>query len=203
MELILFIKGIFVGFAMAVPIGPIGVICIQNTLTVGRLHGLIVGLGAATADLLFSCVAAFGLTIISNTLNDQKIWIRLVGGAILFFLGIRKFRTHPVNHKIQNNSAGMLKSYISTVFLTLTNPFTIFAFIIVFAALGLANLPNLLSISILVTGVFIGSSLWFLFLSSGVTIFRKRLDVTGMRWVNKIAGILIIISGFIAVGSLL
>jgi threonine/homoserine/homoserine lactone efflux protein len=203
MEIALLIKGIVVGFAMAVPIGPIGVICIQNTLTVGRVRGLIIGLGAATADLLFSCVAAFGLTIISNTLNDQRIWIRLVGGTILFFLGIRKFRAHPVNYKLQNSSTGMLKSYISTVFLTLTNPFTIFAFIAVFAALGLGNLSGYFSTSTLVAGVFIGSFLWFLSLNSGVTLFRKKLNLAGLRWVNRIAGILIIISGIIAIGSLL
>ena len=202
MELALFIKGIIVGFAMAIPIGPIGVICIQNTLTVGRLRGLIIGLGAATADLLFSCVAAFGLTIISSTLNDQKIWIRLVGGTILFFLGIRKFRDHPDKYKFKTSS-GILKSYISTVFLTLSNPFTIFAFIAVFAALGLGNLSGYVSTSTLVAGVFIGSFLWFLSLNSGVALFRKKLNLNRMRWVNRIAGILIIISGFIAVGSLL
>jgi arginine exporter protein ArgO len=97
----------------------------------------------------------------------------------------------------------MLKSYISTVFLTLTNPFTIFAFIAVFAALGLGNLSGYFSTSTLVAGVFIGSFLWFLSLNSGVTLFRKKLNLAGLRWVNRIAGILIIISGIIAIGSLL
>src|ERR1035441_9454273 len=80
MEFTDFLKGIFVGFAMAVPIGPIGIMCIRKTLTEGRLRGLIIGLGAATADLLYGCVAAFGLKLISNTLVSQRIWIRLVGG---------------------------------------------------------------------------------------------------------------------------
>jgi threonine/homoserine/homoserine lactone efflux protein len=203
MEFSFFIKGIFVGFAMAVPIGPIGVLCVRKTLTMGRIRGLIVGLGAATADLMFSIVAAFGLTIISNTLDDQKVLIRLVGGTLLFFVGARTFRAHPDQHKLQSNSAGMLKSYFSAVFLTLTNPFTVFAFIAVFAALGLGNLSSYFSTSSLVAGVFIGSSLWFLSLNSGVSLFRKKLKITGLRWVNRIAGILIIISGIIAIGSLL
>lgn len=203
MELTIFLKGIFIGFAMAVPVGPIGIMCIRKTLTEGRLRGLIIGLGAATADFLYGCVAAFGLTIISNTLVSQRIWIRLVGGALLLFLGIRTFRARPADPKIPIKSSGILRSYITTVFLTLTNPMTIFAFIAVFAVLGLGTGLGYFSASALVVGVFIGSGLWFLLLSSGVTLFRKKLDLVGLRWVNRIAGILIIISGVIAIVSLL
>lgn len=203
MELTFFLKGIIIGFAMAVPVGPIGIMCIRKTLTEGRLRGLIIGLGAATADMLYGCVAAFGLTIISNTLVSQKIWIRLVGGALMLFLGVRTFRARPADPNIPTNSSGILRSYLTTVFLTLTNPMTIFAFIAVFAALGLGIGLSYFSASVLVVGVFIGSCLWFLLLSSGVTLFRKKLDLVGLRWVNKIAGVLIIISGVIAIVSLL
>src|SRR5664279_2880627 len=108
-----FLKGIFVGFAMAIPIGPIGIMCIRKTLTEGRLRGLIIGLGAATADLLYGCVAAFGLTIISSTLMNEKVWIRLVGGGLLLFLGIRTFRALPADPKIPVNSSGILRSYLT------------------------------------------------------------------------------------------
>jgi len=205
MELTIFLKGILIGFAMAVPVGPIGIMCIRKTLTEGKLRGLIIGLGAATADFFYGCVAAFGLTVISDTLINQKIWIRLVGGALLLFLGIRTFRAQPSDpkSKFKIHSSGMLGSYLYTVLLTLTNPLTIFAFIAVFAALGLGNGLGYFSASALVAGVFIGSGLWFLLLSSGVILFRKKLDLVGLRWVNRIAGILIIISGVIAIVSLL
>ncbi len=204
MELTIFLKGIMIGFAMAVPIGPIGIMCIRKTLTEGRLRGLVIGLGAATADMLYGCVAAFGLTIISNTLVSQKIWIRLIGGALLLFLGARTFRAHPADPKIPiKSSGGILRSYLTTVFLTLTNPMTVFAFIAIFAALGLGTGLSYISAVVLVVGVFIGSSLWFLLLSSGVTLFRKKLDLVGLRWVNKIAGVLIIVSGAYAIASLL
>ena len=203
MEITIFLKGIMIGFAMAVPVGPIGIMCIRKTLTEGRLRGLIIGLGAATADLLYGCVAAFGLTIISNTLVSQRIWIRLIGGALLFFLGVRTFRALPKDPKIPIKSSGILRSYLTTVFLTLTNPMTIFAFIAIFAALGLGTGLSYFSAAALVVGVFIGSCLWFLSLSSGTTLFRKKLDLVGLRWVNKIAGILIIISGVYAIASLL
>ncbi|OGU80071.1 MAG: lysine transporter LysE [Ignavibacteria bacterium RBG_16_35_7] len=205
MELPIFLKGILIGFAMAVPVGPIGIMCIRKTLTEGKLRGLIVGLGAATADLFYGCVAAFGLTVISDTLNSQRIWIRLVGGALLLFLGIKTFRSQPSDpkSKFKIHSSGMLGSYLYTVLITLTNPLTIFAFIAVFAALGLGNGLGYFSASALVAGVCLGSCLWFLSLSSGVTLFRKKLDLVGLQWVNRIAGILIIISGVIVIVSLL
>ncbi len=203
MELIFFLKGILIGFAMAVPIGPIGIMCVRKTLTEGRLRGLIIGLGAATADLLYGCVAAFGLTYISNVITSERIWIRLLGGMLLLFLGVRTYRTRPADPKLHIHSSGLLGSYFYIVFLTLTNPLTIFAFIAVFAALGLANEVNIFSGLALVLGVFTGSSFWFLLLSSGVTLFRKKLDIIGLRWVNRIAGILIILSGVIAIVSII
>jgi len=203
MELTIFLKGILIGFAMAVPVGPIGIMCIRKTLTDGRLRGLMIGLGAATADLLYACVAAFGLTVVSNAIATERMWIRLVGGSFLLFLGIRTFRARPADPKVPVTSSGLLGSYLYTGFLTLTNPTTIFAFIAVFAALGLGDELNIVSASTLVIGVFIGSGLWFLFLSSGVIFFRKKLDIVGLRWVNRIAGVLIIISGVVAIVSVL
>ena len=203
MELTFFLKGIAIGFIMAIPIGPIGIMCIRKTLTEGRLSGLIIGLGAATADLFYGCVAAFGLTIISDTLNSQRIWIRLAGGALLFFLGIKTFLAQPKDPKLRISGSGRLRSYFTVVVLTLTNPLTIFAFIAVFAAFGLGDGLSFISAVVLVAGVFIGSCLWFFLLTSGTILFRKKLDLVGLKWVNKIAGILIIISGFIVIGSLL
>lgn len=202
MEFTFFLKGIAIGFVMAIPIGPIGIMCIRKTLTEGRLSGLIIGLGAATADLFYGCVAAFGLTIISDTLNSQRIWIRIVGGALLFFLGIKTFRAQPKDPKLKISGSGRLRSYFTVVVLTLTNPLTIFAFIAVFAAFGLGDGLSFFSAIVLVAGVFIGSCLWFFSLTSGTIIFRKKLDLVGLKWVNKIAGILIIISGLIVIGSL-
>ena len=203
MELTFFLKGILVGFAMAVPIGPIGVMCIRKTLTEGRLRGLIIGLGAATADFFYGCVAAFGLTFVSSALDSQRVWIRLVGGALLLFLGVRTFRAKPADPRYRIQSSGMLGTYFYIVFLTLTNPLTIFAFIAVFAALGLGVGVINFSGSALVLGVFTGSFLWFLSLSSAVTLFREKFDMVGLQWVNRIAGILITISGVVAIASLI
>ncbi len=202
MDFTFLLKGTIIGFALAIPIGPIGITCIRKTLTEGRLRGLIIGAGAATADLFYGSVAAFGLTAISDILDSQRIWIRLAGGIFLLFLGLRMLRARTkVTHTDSNR--GIIRSYFTTILLTLTNPITVFAFIAVFASFGFAGELRTSSAVILVTGIFIGSCLWFLFLSTGASFFRKKLDFTGMRWVHRISGILVIISGLIAMATLL
>jgi len=203
MEVLFLIKGLIIGFAMAVPIGPVGIMCIRKTLAEGHSRGLIIGIGAATADSLYSSMAAFGLTFISDAITAHQFWLRLVGGGVLLFLGIRTFYAQPKNPKIRFESTGVLRSYIYAFFLVMTNPVTIFAFIAVFAAFGLGHALNFFSACILVLGVFAGSCLWFITLSYIATFFRKKLDTEGFRWVNRIAGILILISGIIALVGIL
>jgi threonine/homoserine/homoserine lactone efflux protein len=203
MEPIFFLKGLIIGFGMAVPIGPVGILCIRKTLVGGHLRGLIIGLGAATADSIFGSIAAFGLTFVSDVIASQHFWLRLVGGGILLFLGIRTFRAKRKDPVIPYENRGMLGSYLSAFLLVLTNPVTIFAFVAVFAAFGLGHKLFVVSACILVIGVFTGSGLWFLILSYVATTFRKKLDSDGLRWVNRIAGVLIILSGAAALVSLI
>lgn len=194
--------GILVGFAMAIPLGPLGIMCIRNTLSKGHLQGLMIGLGAATADMIYSSIAAFGLTAISDGLDTYRILIRILGGVLLLFIGVRTFRTKPKDPKLTITNGGSVKSYISSLGITLTNPSTIFAFIAVFATFDLTKGITIISSSALVAGIFLGSSLWFLVLSSGVALFRKKLDHRGLSWANKIAGVLIFASGIFAVSTL-
>jgi threonine/homoserine/homoserine lactone efflux protein len=203
MEPIFFLKGLIIGFAMAVPIGPIGVMCIRKTLAEGHTRGLIIGLGAATADSLYSSIAAFGLTFISDVISTEHFLLRLVGGGLLLFLGIRTFRAKRKVPAIPSDNKGMLGSYISAFFLALTNPVTIFAFVAVFAAFGLGYRLSISSACILVIGVFTGSCIWFLSLGYVATLFREKLDAGGLTWVNRISGVLIILSGIAAFVSLL
>ena len=80
MDATFFLRGLVIGFSIAAPVGPIGVLCIRRTLAGGRLHGLVSGLGAATADASYGAIASFGLTAISGVLVDQQVWLRLIGG---------------------------------------------------------------------------------------------------------------------------
>lgn len=202
MEYTLILKGIIIGFALALPIGPIGILCIRKTATEGHLSGMVVGFGAATADAVYGFIAAFGLTVISDALVTRQGWFRLIGGAFLCYLGVKTLLAKPPENTKILNGKGFLASYVSTFFLTLTNPLSIIAFLGVFAGFGLRDTDlSLGSAATLVGGVFLGSSLWFFLLSYSITLFRERINATGLGWVNRISGGLIIMFGLIAISS--
>lgn len=196
--------GIVIGFSIAAPVGPIGVLCIRRTLTEGRAAGLVSGLGAATADAIYGCIAGFGLTFISSLLIGQQMWIRLIGGLFLCYLGVKTLLAKPSEQPASVESKGLAGAYGSTFFLTLTNPMTILSFTAVFAGLGVGSASgDYGSAAILVLGVFIGSSLWWLFLNGMAGAFRARFDTRALRWVNGISGVIITVFGLAALLSLL
>ena len=188
-------QGILIGFSIAAPVGPIGMLCIRRTLAQGRAVGLVSGLGAASADAIYGCVAGFGLTFISGFLLDQQFWLRLVGGLFLCYLGVKTLLSKPAAEPAGARAGGLMGAYASTFFLTLTNPVTILSFMAIFAGLGLAGAGgDYASAAVLVLGVFLGSAAWWLLLSGLVGIFRARFTQRGMLWVNRISGA--ILGGF-------
>ena len=204
MDISYFYKGLIIGFSIAAPVGPIGILCIKRTLSSGRIVGLLSGLGAATADAFYGSIAAFGLTFISNFLLQQQIWLRLVGGAFLCYLGIKTFLSQPSNTLSQANQNSLLSAYGSTFILTLTNPLTILSFAAIFAGFGLANAGGGYSTAaITVLGVFLGSSCWWLILSGVTSLLRNRINLTGLRWVNRISGLIILGFGIAAIIGLI
>jgi len=191
------IKGIAVGFFMGAVIGPIGILCIRYSLTNGIKMGLAVGLGAAVADALFGGIAAFGLTAISDFLIAHTMFLRFVGGGYLCYLGLKTMLTVPAASNVnQLNQVSAGKLVVSTLFLTLTNPVTIFAFLAIFTSFGvITHSLHQGAALLLVAGVFAGSGLWWILLSSLSSVFRSKLNTTVMRRVNQISGILIILFG--------
>ena len=198
-----FIKGFAIGFAIAAPVGPIGVLCIRRSLAEGRQMGLVTGLGAATADAAYGCVAAFGLTAISGFLVGHQAWLGLVGGVFLCYLGVRTFISKPVEKAVDARGGGLSSAYMSTLFLTLTNPMTIVSFVAVFASLGLATSPNFLNAGLMVAGVFVGSACWWLLLSSGVARLRSQVTPYWMQAVNRASGGVIFAFGLYALSKFL
>src|SRR5690348_16095287 len=138
----LFARGLVIGFAIAAPVGPIGMLVIRRTLTDGRLLGLLTGLGAAVADALYGCVGAFGLTFISRFLVGYAFWTKLIGGLFLLWLGISSFRAKPRDESGDASKVRYLTAFLSTLVLTLANPVTILSFMAVFAGLGLGMKPG-------------------------------------------------------------
>jgi threonine/homoserine/homoserine lactone efflux protein len=204
MDLSILLKGIILGFSIAAPVGPIGVLCIRRTISQGRISGFVSGLGAATADGLYGCVAAFGLTFISSFLVSQQFWLRLVGGIFLLYLGVQTLISRPAEKAVEAKSTGIAGDYLSTFFLTITNPMTILSFAAVFAGLGLAAAGSDYSTAgSLVSGVVVGSALWWLCLSGIVGIFRQKFNATGMIWVNRVSGMIITAFGLWAIAGLL
>jgi threonine/homoserine/homoserine lactone efflux protein len=202
MKLPLLLRGLVIGLSIAAPVGPIGVLCIRRTLTQGRVSGLVSGLGAATADAIYGCIAGFGLTLVSDVLVAQQLWLRLVGGGFLCYLGLRTLVARPAEMVTGADGDGLIGAYASTFFLTLTNPMTIMSFVAVFAGLGLADTAaDYVSAGILVLGVFTGSALWWLVLSIGVGLFRERVGPPLLQWVNRVSGVVIAGFGLFAIVS--
>ena len=197
------LQGLILGFSIAAPVGPIGVLCIRRTLTEGRIAGFVSGLGAATADAFYGAIAGFGLTFISSFLIDQQLWLRLTGGFFLLYLGIKTFRSSPPDNAALQDRSGIFGAYASTLVFTLTNPLTILSFAAIYAGLGLtATGRNYVSAALLVLGVFAGSAAWWLLLSGGISLFRKRFGIEALRWTNKVSGLVITIFGLIVLRGL-
>lgn len=197
-------RGALLGFAIAAPVGPIGLLCIQRTLNGGHWLGLVSGLGAATADAIYGIIAGFGLTLISAFLVEQRFWLGGVGGLFLLFLGMQTFLAKPADEAAKSQQTGLLSAYSSTLFLTLTNPMTILAFVAIFAGLGLvSNGGDYRAATLLVLGVFCGSAAWWLVLSSGVGLLRGSINQSALQWINRIAGIVIIGFGIFTLTTLL
>lgn len=204
MEPSFFLRGLAIGFAIAAPVGPIGILCIRRSLAEGRAAGFVSGLGAATADALYGVVAAFGLTLVSGFLIGQQVWLRLVGGVFLVYLGAKTYRARPADRPAAVAGRGLLAAYGSTLFLTLTNPMTIFAFAAIFAGVGLAlTSGGYASAAALVAGVFFGSALWWLILSSAASALRAHMSTAVLQWVNRIAGAVITTFGLAVLASFL
>lgn len=204
MEITFLLKGIAIGFAIAAPVGPIGILCIKRTLIGSRLSGFFTGLGAAFADAVYGCIGAFGLTIISTFLLGIEAWLKGIGGLFLIYLGVKTFLETPAQEQGQVKELGYFKDFASTLFLTLTNPMTILSFMAILAGLGLGDTQgNYSSAGLLVLGVFLGSLFWWIVLAELITLFRKKVSAKVFLWVNRGAGMIIIAFGLFSIVSLL
>jgi threonine/homoserine/homoserine lactone efflux protein len=192
MDLGFFLKGFLIGVSIAAPVGPIGLLTIRRTLAFGRSAGFISGLGAATADAVFGSIAAFGITAISSILIGAKLYLGVIGGVFLIYLGWQTFRSKPTEQAAESRASSLGVIYFSTLGLVLTNPISILYFTAIISSVGAAN--NLFSASMMVFGVFMGSVLWWFFLSFVASLLKSRINASNLQLVNFISGA--IIAGF-------
>jgi threonine/homoserine/homoserine lactone efflux protein len=198
-ELGLFFKGLIIGASVSAPVGPIGLLCINRSLTEGRVRGFVSGLGAATADMLFCVIAGYGFTFVSRFMDEQALLIRLVGAFCLIVLGLRIFVAKPEEKSCAVSGGDLAHIYVSTLFLTLINPITILFFVALFSSLGLSFTQHAHpSLALITLGVFVGAVAWWFLLSGAVSRLHRRLSQKTMRWVNRLSGTIIMVLGFLA-----
>jgi threonine/homoserine/homoserine lactone efflux protein len=197
MLLAFFLKGIVVGIVIAVPVGPVGVMCVRRTILQGMLAGFVSGLGAATADAVFGVIAGFGLTAVSDWLIDYQQWLRVVGGCYLLYIGGSAFAAEPPRElESGDDPESLLRDFFSTFALTVTNPITVLAFLGIFAAIGLSGTQATFGrAAILVLGVWIGSLLWWLMLSFGMGHARHSIEPRHLAWISRGSGAILFLSG--------
>ena len=204
MDSYLFVSGIAAGFVIAFPVGPVGVLCIRKALADGRGAAFVAGLGAAVADTFYGAVAALGISVILDFIIGHQYSLRAVGGVVLTLIGLQTFRSRPVLGCAPAKGAGLVKDFVSTFLITLTNPATILAFLSVFATVGAFHAKRSVYESwVLILGVFLGSALWWLVLSGAVSAVRSRFSQVWLTWTNRVSGILLVVSGLAVLGSLL
>jgi threonine/homoserine/homoserine lactone efflux protein len=204
MENFYLLKGMILGLSVAAPIGPVSVLVIRRTLSSGHKFGFLSGLGATTAVTTYSLIAALGLTFVTNLLLGQQFLFRLIGGIFLCYLGVKIFLSKLAEKGASAKGESLFRSYLSVLFLTITNPLAILTFSGMFAGLGLAQEGvNYISGLQVVLGVSIGSATWWLLLSIGVSLLQNRINSKVLSWVNRISGIIVVIFGLIALFGLI
>lgn len=191
-ELWLLLKGLALGVAIAAPVGPIGLLCIRRTLEHGPMMGFATGMGAAMADTVYGALAAFGVSAAIDFLQGNERFFQVIGGVVLLVVAYRTFMQRPAAEEAEAaaapDAADGLAGFMTGLTLTLTNPATIMAFIAIFAAFGLGGL-EFVDACVLVFGVFLGSSSWWLALSSGVAAMRHRISDRGLVTLNTCTGV--------------
>ncbi|MGC2857379.1 LysE family translocator [Novispirillum sp. DQ9] len=191
-----FAQGIVVGFLIAAPVGPVGLLCIRRALADGRGAAFVAGLGAAVADTFYGAVAGLGLTLVSDLLMEWRTPLSLVGAAVLLALGVQAWRTPIRLSPTPQGHFGLLNDFVTTLCITLTNPATIIAFMAVFASVGAVRPhDDLTGAGLLIAGVFVGSALWWLTLSALAGAVRHRFSPRWLDALSKGSAALLMVSG--------
>lgn len=192
---LLFLKGILVGFLIAAPVGPIGILCIRRSLAGRYGLGLITGLGAGIADTVYGAIAGFSLVSIANFINQYDFYLRLFGGIFVGWIGISLFKApfHENSVKTQPRET-FIHAFTSAFFLTLSNPVTLLVFAAAFAIMSVSPLEggSFIHGLFLVGGVFVGANGWWFSLSTVVRLIHHKLSDAQLCWINRLSGMVLI-----------
>jgi threonine/homoserine/homoserine lactone efflux protein len=191
------LKGFAIGFAVAAPVGPVGLLCIRRTILDGRLAGFITGLGAATGDMVFGLIAALSLTSATVFLARHASGFQFAGGLCLLAIGVATLRSRPPTRTRQPvHAPNFTAAYVSTIAITLANPITMAAFIGIFTGFGVGlATTGIAQIAWLLAGIFVGSAAWWLLLSGFAAWLGKKVPDGGLHAINIGVGLAIVLIG--------
>jgi len=197
------VKGIVIGLSISVPLGPIGMLCIQRTLNRGRKFGFITGLGATTSDLLYAVITLFFLSFVIGFIDAHRLIIQLIGSLVVIGFGFWTFRSNPVAqpqpHEKPNHS--LFGDYITSFGLTLSNPFILFVLIALFARFEFVTSDTTFFVHIIgIFSVLLGASLWWSILTYLVSRFSNKFNLRGLKLINRITGAIIMLIGLVGTG---
>lgn len=200
--IVILIYGILIGLLASIPLGPIGVLCIQRTINKKFTSGFISGLGAATADTLFAMIALFFYAIVLPFIEKHIQLIKIIGGLLIIIIGMRLYFAKDTSHIRRNrqSKSALVKDFFSIFGLTISNPAYILVFFGWFAAFKIGDLEfTFFTHVVMILGVLIGASAWWLILTYSVNLLRRKFTARHIFYINKIAGVVISILGLGAI----
>ena len=192
-----FLRGLAIGLVFGVPAGAIGALTIQRTLERGFFSGLITGAGSSAVDLIYSCVAVFGITIISDFLTAYQDIIRIIGGTLILLLGIVILRKRELTAARQDTKATPVFYFLSALAAAIMNPATILSFMVAFTAFDISGDLNSFQGIGLIAGILVGTLCWWSALSGVVAYFCKSVTEYIYQWLNRILGIFMALLGLV------
>lgn len=189
------IRGVLIGLIFGVPAGAIGALTIQRTLRDGFAAGLVTGLGSSAADLLYSCVGVFGITLVSDFLTQYQRPISLLGGSLIAALGIHIFLQKPQNHATEHNRNRLPLCFASSFAIAIANPATVLSFLMAFTAFEVTGAQSAPQSVQLVGGILLGTLCWWTVLAGVTAKFRGRISEKIYLVLNRVLGCLMIVLG--------
>lgn len=197
------LTGILIGICVSAPVGPLGVLCIQRTLSRGKLHGFITGMGATTSDIIYALLVSLGMSFILDFINTHQFLIQLIGSIIILLFGLHLFLKKPKNQlpdiKTPRSKGDLISDYLSAFALCFSNPLIMFLFIGLFARFQIIESGNNTNNIIAFISILIGATIWWILLTLIVGYFKSKFKLRELWIINKITGSIIILLSIIGI----
>ncbi len=199
------VKGILIGIIASAPMGPVGILCVQRTLNKGRWYGFVTGIGAAVSDIIYAAVAAYGMSFVVDFINNPQyqFYLQIAGSLLLLVFGIYTYRTDPLRnvHKSGNKKNSLLNNAITAFFVTFSNPLIILLFVATYAQFAFVMPDHPIELCVGFLSIVGGALLWWFGLTWLIDKIRGKFDANGIRLINQVIGVIVMISSIVIMGA--